>query len=42
MIRDFKAKRGRDSGLKNSSGWGITIAITGLQENLGRDDGFVE
>ena len=42
MIRDFKAKRGRDSGFKNSSGWGITIGITRLQENLGWDDGFVE
>ena len=36
--RDFEAKRGRDSGLKICSGRGITIGITGLQENIGRDD----
>ena len=37
-IWDFEAKRGRDSGLKIRSGRGITIGITGLQENIGRDD----
>ena len=36
--RDFEAKRGRDSGLKICSGRGITIGITGLQENIGRND----
>ena len=36
-IWDFEAKRGRDSGLKICSGRGITIGITGLQENIGRD-----
>ena len=37
--RDFEAKRGRDSGLKNiCSERGITIGITGLQENIGRGD----
>ena len=36
--RDFEAKRGRDSGLKICSERGITIGITGLQENIGRDD----
>ena len=34
----FKAKRGQDSGLKICSGRGITIGITGLQENIGRND----
>ena len=37
-IWDFKAKRGRNSGLKICSGRGITIGIRGLQENIGRDD----
>ena len=37
-IWDFEAKRERDSGLKICSGRGITIGITGLQENIGRDD----
>ena len=37
-IWDFEAKRGRESGLKICSGCGITIGITGLQENIGRDD----
>ena len=36
--RDSEAKRGRDSGLKICSGRGITIGITGLQENIGRND----
>ena len=36
--RDFEAKRGRDLGLKICSGRGITIEITGLQENIGRGD----
>ena len=36
--RDFEAKRGRDSGLKICSGRRITIGITGLRENVGRDD----
>ena len=36
--RDFEAKRGRDSGLKICSGRGITIGITGLQENTGWND----
>ena len=40
-IRDFKAKRVRDSGLKVCRRCRIpkiTIGITGLGENLGRDD----
>ena len=40
-IRDFKAKRGRDSGLKVCTGYRIpkiTLEITGLRENLNRDD----
>ena len=36
--RDFEAKGGRDLGLKICSGRGITIEITGLQENIGRTD----
>ena len=36
--RDFEAKRGQDSALKICSGRGITIGITALQENIGRDD----
>ena len=38
----FKAKRGRDSGLKVCAGCGmpkITIGITGLSGNLNRDYG---
>ena len=41
-IRDFKAKSGRDSGLKVCAGGGmpkITLGITGLLEILGRDHG---
>ena len=42
-IRDFKAKSGRDSGLKVCAGGGmpkVTLGITGLPENLGRDYGI--
>ena len=42
-IRDFKAKTGRDSGLKVCAGGGmpkITLGITGLPETLGRDYGI--
>ena len=42
-IRDFKAKLGRDSGLKVCTGYGmpkITIGITRLREDLVRDDGI--
>ena len=41
-IRDFKAKSGRDLGLKVCAGGGmpkITLGITGLHEVLGRDYG---
>ena len=44
-IRDFKAKSGRDSGLKVCAGGGmpkIDLGITGLLENLGRDYGIEE
>ena len=43
--RNFKAKSGRDSGLKVSSEGGmpkITLGITGLHEILGRDYGIEE
>ena len=39
-IRDFKAKSGRDSGLKACAGGGmpkVTLGITGLPEIWGRD-----
>ena len=42
-IRDFKAKSGRDSGLKVCAGGvvrNITLGITGLPEILGRDYGI--
>ena len=42
-IRDFKAKSGRDSGLKVCAGGGlpkITRGITGWHEVLGRDYGI--
>ena len=42
-IRDFKAKSGRDSGLKVCAGGGmpkVTLGITGLPEILGRDYGI--
>ena len=42
-IRDFKGKSGRDSGLKVCAGGGmpkVTLGITGLPENLGRDYGI--
>ena len=42
-IRDFKAKSGRDCGLKVCAGGGvpeITHGITGLPEILGRGDGI--
>jgi len=42
-IRDFKAKSGRDSGLKVCAGGGIpkvTLGITGLPELLGQDHGI--
>ena len=42
-IRDFKAKSGRDSGLKVCSGGGmpkITLGVTGLPEISGRDYGI--
>ena len=42
-IRDFKRKSGRDSGLKVCAGGGmpkVTLGITGLPENLGRDYGI--
>ena len=41
-IRDFKGKSGRDLGLKVCTGGGmpkVTLGITGLPENLGRDYG---
>ena len=41
-IRDFKGKSGRDLGLKVCAGGGmpkVTLGITGLPENLGRDYG---
>ena len=41
-IRDFKAKSGRDSGLKVCAGGGmpkLTFGITGLPEIFGRDYG---
>ena len=44
-IRDFKAKSGRDSGLKVCAGGGmpkIALGITGLLEILGRDYGIEE
>ena len=44
-IRDFKAKSGRDSGLKVCAGGGITkiaLGITGLLEILGRNYGIEE
>ena len=44
-IRDFKAKLGRDSGLKVCAGGGmpkITLWFTGLQEAFGRDYGIAE
>ena len=42
-IRDFKGKSGRDLGLKVCTGGGrpkVTLGITGLPENLGRDYGI--
>ena len=42
-IRDFKGKSERDSGLKVCAGSGmpkVTLGITGLPENLGRDYGI--
>ena len=42
-IRDFKGKSGRDLGLKLCAGGGmpkVTLGITGLPENLGRDYGI--
>ena len=42
-IRDFKGKSGRDLGLKVCAGGGmpkVTLGITGLPENLGRDYGI--
>ena len=42
-IRDYKAKSGRDSGLKVCAGDEIpkiTLGITGLHEILGRDYGI--
>ena len=42
-IRDFKAKSGRDSGLKVCAGGGmpkVTLGITGLPEILGRGYGI--
>ena len=42
-IRDFKAKSGRDSGLKVCGGGAmpkVTLGITGLPEILGRDYGI--
>ena len=42
-IRDFKGKSVRDSGLKVCAGGGmpkVTLGITGLPENLGRDYGI--
>ena len=42
-IRDFKAKSGRDSGLKVCSGGGmpkITLGVTGSPEISGRDYGI--
>ena len=42
-IRDFKAKSGRDSGLKVCTGGGmpkVTLGITGLPEIWGRDYGI--
>ena len=42
-IRDFKAKSGRDSGLKVCAGGGmpkVTLGITGLPAILGRDYGI--
>ena len=42
-IRDFKAKSGRDSGLKVCAGGGmpkVTLGITGLPEIWGRDYGI--
>ena len=42
-IRGFKAKSGRDSGLKLCAGGGmlkVTLGITGLPEILGRDHGI--
>ena len=44
-IRDFKAKSGRDSGLKVCAGGAmpkITLWFTGLQEAFGRDYGIAE
>ena len=44
-IRDFKAKSGRDSGLKVCAGGGspkTTRGILGLHELLGRDYGIEE
>ena len=44
-IQDFKAKSGRDSGLKVRAGDGMpktTLGITGLLEMLGRDYGIKE
>lgn len=41
-IREFKAKRGQDSGLKVCSGCRcpITFEITGVGKNYDRDDGI--
>ena len=42
-IRDFKARSGRDRGLKVCAGGGmpkVTLGITGLPEILGRDYGI--
>ena len=42
-IRDFKAKSGRDSGLKVCAGGGmpkVTLGITGFPAILGRDYGI--
>ena len=44
-IRDLKAYWGRDSGMKECTGWvmpKITLEITGLGKNLGWDDGIKE